>query len=74
MRHRSLGNPIDKAWLLGWDDSIRCVHKNPYSRRPQREAYERGRTAGLRSNARDIAVMERIVAQRKKRAQDKSDG
>lgn len=59
MRHRQLGNPTDKAWLAGWDKGILggVAHQNPYRRRPQREAWERGRQAGFRSSNEDVRVL-----------------
>lgn len=56
---RPLGNPTNKAWLAGWDAGICGLRNNPYTRRPQAAAWERGRAAGLRSTAADVAIMKR---------------
>lgn len=58
MRQRRLGNPTAKAWIAGWDASI-TFERNPYRRRPQREAFERGRAAGLRSGDEDARQLMR---------------
>ena len=53
MHSRPLGNPTDKAWITGWEASI-AFEANPYTRRPQRVAFERGREAGMRQSADDV--------------------
>jgi hypothetical protein len=58
-RRRQLGNPTNKAWLAGWDAGICGLKSNPYVRRPQADAWERGRQSGLRSNDADVAGMKR---------------
>ncbi len=59
MKQRPLGNPTDKAWLAGWDAGIcgRISNCNPYKRRPQYGAWERGWRAGRRSNFEDVQIM-----------------
>jgi len=41
---RPLGDYTDKAWLTGWDYCImlRRINENPYTRRPQHDAFRRG--------------------------------
>lgn len=56
---RPLGNPIDKAWLLGWDAGVCGLAANPYKRKSQRDAFDRGRAAGYRSNDEDVKQMQR---------------
>lgn len=53
------GNPTNTAWLRGWDAGItgQTGYANPYSRRPQKEAWDRGRASGLRSSAVDVLAM-----------------
>ena len=54
----------NKAWLAGWDAGISGTpgHANPYRRSDFRRAWDRGRTAGLRSSDQDVANMQRRVA------------
>lgn len=53
------GNPTNAAWLRGWDAAIVGLpgYSNPYSRRPQRDAWDRGYAAGRRSDDGDAAAM-----------------
>lgn len=61
MRYRQLGNPTNKAWLAGWDAGIvgHGAGVNPYRRKPQHGAWERGRVAGRRSDDHDVAELRR---------------
>lgn len=59
---RLLGNPTNKAWLAGWDAGICGLASNPYKRKPQRDAFDRGRVSGLRSNDEDVKQMQRRAA------------
>jgi hypothetical protein len=57
-KHRPLGVNTSKAWIAGWDASLtheRC----PYIRREFVRAWERGREAGRRATAADVAVLKR---------------
>jgi ribosome modulation factor len=62
---RPLGNPTTKAWLAGWDSAISgiSIHANPYTRRPQADAWKRGWQAGLRSWDDDVRLMMERIGQ-----------
>lgn len=66
MRSCPLGNSIDKAWLAGWDASMRneVPQANPYSRRPQVDAWRRGHAAACRSGDADVARLQRTLRHR----------
>jgi hypothetical protein len=61
--HRPLGNPIKKAWIAGWDASL-TYERNPYTRKPQHDAFVRGKKAGVRSSDEDVAILKRLTAER----------
>lgn len=65
MTARELGNPTDKAWLMGWDSAIagRPLACNPYRRRPQQRAWNAGWDAGNKSDDASVAIM-RLRAER----------
>ncbi len=66
-RYRPLGNPTHKAWLAGWDKGIvgRTAESNPYTRKPQHDAFDRGWRAGRRSSAADVAELKRRLERNK---------
>lgn len=63
---RPLGNYTDKAWLAGWDASIRfeLPRANPYKRRPQAKAWLRGHEAATRSDDAAVLALKNVMARR----------
>lgn len=51
-----------RAWIAGWDASI-TFEGNPYKRREYVRAFESGKLHGKRSNANDVRILNRMLAQ-----------
>lgn len=63
---RDLGDQIELAWLRGWDAGVvgKGANANPYRRRTQAAAFERGRQAAQSPKPFYVRRMQEIVTKR----------